>query len=117
MAVDMIRRIAAFMVTLALMFGPGVNGAYAAAMDATMASVANGDTHSGGACGECGTAKAGISVSSCLGACSGFTAVSPESNVLVEASANGSFATGDACHISGRADAPEPYPPRTTDLN
>lgn len=117
MLVDLIRRIAALMVTLALIFGPGFDGAYAASMHATMASMSNGDMHSGGPCGGCGTAKAGMPVSSCSGACSCWAAFPPDGNFTFGALAAKIFVVGGARHISGRADAPDPYPPRTTDLS
>jgi len=117
MALDTIRRIAAVIVTLALFLGPVVSGAYAASMNATMTSMANGNMHPDGNCKDCGTQKGGMSASACFGACSGLTALSLERSVLFEVSANGSFIVSDARPISGRADAPDPYPPRTTDLS
>jgi len=118
MVIDMIRRIAAAVLSLALVFGPGVNGAYAASMGVITASTAIGDAHSTSTCNDCGTAKAGMSVAPCMVSyCSGLTAFPPESKFLAEAAPLAKFAVGDARHINGRTEAPDPYPPRTTILN
>jgi len=115
MALDLIRRIAAVVVALALILGPAMSGAYAASMDQTMTSMASGNMHPDGNCKDCGTHQRGMSASACFGACNGLAALSLQRSIVFEASANGSFTIGDAARISGRADAPDPYPPRTTD--
>ncbi len=117
MAIELIRRIAVLLMAVALIFGPAVGGAYAASMDATIASVASADMHSSGMCGPCGTTKAGIPASSYLSAaCCSLTAFPTNGNVVFNAPAESVLAKSDDHHMSGRADAPDPYPPRTTEI-
>src|SRR5713101_7891012 len=74
MLVDMVRRIAAVLVTLALAFGPATSSVHASSMGAKMAVSASSATHSPSKCEDCGTAGAGMSGGLCSVNCSGLTA-------------------------------------------
>ena len=118
MVVDLIRRIAAVAVSLALILGPAAGGAYAASMGATMVATTTIDAHSTGACSDCGTTKSGMSVAPCVASyCSGLTASSTDTKLAFEVLSADTFASSGAGHVSGRAEAPEPYPPKAIILN
>ena len=118
MVVDLIRRIAAVAVSLALVLGPAAGGVYAASMGATMVSTATTDAHSTGACNDCGTTKSGMSVAACVATyCSSLTAFSTDTKFTFEVLSADTFASSGAGHVSGRAEAPEPYPPKAIILN
>jgi hypothetical protein len=59
-------------------------------------------------------AKAAISP--CLGICGGLIALPSVPGGTTLAAVSAVFAMGADRHISGRAEPPEPYPPRTTDM-
>lgn len=116
--VDLIRRIAVFAVSLALLLGPAWGVAYAACTSTTMGSIVTSDAHASGKCPDCGPTKSGMSAGACATAyCSGLTAFPPETKVSFDALPANMFLPGKARHVSGRAEAPDPYPPKTTILN
>src|SRR6266508_3538152 len=82
MLFDMVRRICAALLTLALAFGPAVSSAHASSMGAKMTVAALSDMHSWGKCDDCGGSKGGMPVGACSMNCSGVTAVSSGSAVF-----------------------------------
>jgi hypothetical protein len=119
MLVETVRRISTLLVTLALVFGPAVNSVYAASMGAKMAVAASSDVHSPSKCDDCGAAKAGMSVGMCSAAsyCGGLTAFPSTGNAVFEPLPVGTLAPYNTRHMTGRADAPDPYPPKPTILS
>lgn len=119
MVIDTVRRISAVILALALVFGPAGGGAYAS-LGGLKAAVmtASSDSHSPGKCNDCGAGKGGISAGLCSSAafCSGF-AIPPVSHLVPERLLAGRALAYEAHHLTGRAQAPDPYPPRVTILS
>src|SRR5712692_1697901 len=117
MVPDLVRRISMVLVALALAFGPGGNGVYASSMGAKMAMAASSDAYSPSKCGDCGATKAGMLAGACSVAyCSGLTAFSFAASGIFDWPPADTLPFGDTRHLTGRADAPDPYPPRPTIL-
>ena len=111
----LVRRISAVVLALALAMGPAMYSVHASAMTAKMAVAASSDMHSPGKCDHCVAGKAGLSVNACSGFCSGLTAFSSTDNAVVfDQLPIDLFGPFGARKISGHADPPDPYPPRSS---
>ncbi len=113
---DMGRRIAAILLTLALTLGPGTGRMFASPDQGKAAVVMSSDMHSSGKCGDCEGSKAGMPAATCSISCSGIVAVLP-GTVAADRSpetVQGSIAVS---HRVGRTIPPDPYPPRPTILS
>jgi hypothetical protein len=116
MVIDTVRRISAVILALALVFGPAGGGVYASLGGVKAAvMVASGDSHSPGNCNDCGAGKGGIPAGLCssVAFCSGF-AITPAGHFTPERLPAGRALAYEAHYLTGRADAPDPYPPRST---
>jgi hypothetical protein len=112
---DMVRRIAVILLTLALAWGPGMSGALAS--PSSKASVMmSSDMHPSGKCNDCGGSNAGMPLATCSISCSGIVAVAQGTMIASRQSrAVHSFVvTSD---MTGRNIPPDPYPPRPTILS
>lgn len=114
---DMIRRIAVALVSLSLLLGPGMAGVSAAPTATTMMSMGAGGMHSGGPCRHCGSSQMAMPNAACVAACGGLIAVAPDHGLKFDARPVDVFASARARDMMGRADAPDPYPPRTTSIS
>jgi hypothetical protein len=101
--------------TLALVFGPAVSSAYASSMGAKTTIAASSDAHSLGMCDDCGAAKAGMC--SAASFCNGLTAFLPTGNTVFKPLAVDTLAPYVTRYLTGRAVAPDPYPPKPTILS
>lgn len=113
---DVTRRIAAALVTLALVFGPGVNSVYASSMGAKMAVAASSDPHSPSNCGDCGAVKANLSGCS-VAYCSGVIAFPSVGTVVFDGLPADRLGSYDTRRMTGRVNPPDPYPPKPTILS
>ena len=116
MPFDMVRRLSAVLVTLALAFGPGAGSVHASSMGAKMAMAASSATHSPSKCDDCG-AKGGMSGGACSVNCSGLTALFSADNAVFDRLPVETRGPYDTRHRTGHADPPDPYPPRPTILS
>jgi len=116
---DFVRRIAAVLLTLVFVFGPVANGVYAFSMGAKMTVTASSDAHSPSKCDDCGAAKGRMPAGTCSAAsyCSGPTTFPSANNAVFGPLPGNMLAPYDARHLTGSADAPDPYPPRTIILS
>jgi hypothetical protein len=119
MLFDRVRLISAVLLTLALVVGPVTSGIHSVSMGAKMAMAASSDAHSPSKCDDCDAAKAGMSVGMCSAAsyCSGLAAFPSTENTVFAPLPVGTLAHYDTGHMAGRADAPDPYPPKPTILS
>ena len=115
---DVARRIAAILVTLALVFGPAVAAVNASSMATKTAVAAASNMHSPGTCSGCGASKATMSGGVCsIAFCSGFTAFPVAIHAGLDWVLANTLVPYDARHMTGRAVPPNPYPPRPTILS
>lgn len=116
--IDTIRRVFAVILTLALVFGPAVGTAYASLGGAKAAVMtASGDGHSYGKCDDCG-AKGGVPAGPCSPeAFCGSPAIAPVTHFLSEELPTYRAIAYQPSHLVGRAEAPDPYPPRSSILS
>lgn len=119
MVIGTVRRISALFLTLALVLGPAMGGAYASLGigKATVITV-SGDSHSPGKCNDCGSSKGGMPAGLCSpGTFCGAFAIPPVSHFVPERRPSRQALLFEHHYLIGRADAPDPYPPRPTILS
>ncbi|MEH2506700.1 hypothetical protein V1290_005511 [Bradyrhizobium sp. AZCC 1578] len=118
MVTDTVRRFFALILALALVFGPAGGGLYASLAGAKAAVVTVSDnSHSPGNCDHCG-AKGGLPAGLCaLGAFCSSPAITPVDQFVPEQPSAAHAVFSKPNHLTGRAQAPDPYPPRSTILS
>jgi len=118
MVTDTVRRISALILALALVFGPAGGGVYASLGGAKAAVLTvSGNSHSPGNCDHCG-AKGGVPVGLCSsGAFCSSPAITPVDHFAPERPSAAQAVFYKPNQLTGRADAPDPYPPRFTILS
>jgi hypothetical protein len=121
------RAFLAFLITLSLVVVPAGVGASAAGMASTASGVSGCDVpcpmaeHAdmtagmpmSGGCNGMDGKSAPITPSACAAFCSGFVALSAAPVVLILKVAEAPPSPGVEPFLTGRADPPEPYPPRS----
>jgi hypothetical protein len=116
--IETVRRISAVILTLVLVLGPAGCGVYASlgGVNAAVITV-SGDGHSHGKCGDCGANGAVPAAPCSSGAFCGGFAVPAVSHFMPEPLSADQAPAYEPHHLTGRADAPDPYPPRSTILS
>lgn len=118
MLIDTVRRIAAVLVALGLLFGPAAGSMHASSMSAKMVMSASNGTHSSGDCNDCGTAKAGMPIGACSAIyCGGLIAYLTADDIGSDWLPAKGFTPRDSRHVSGHVGPPDPYPPKPTILD
>lgn len=118
MVIATVRRISAVILALALVLGPAGGGLYASLAGAKAAVVTiSGNSHSPGNCDHC-DAKGGLPAGLCSsGTFCSSPAITPVEHFVPEQPLAAEPVLYEPNHLSGRAQAPDPYPPRSTILS
>jgi len=118
MVIATVRRISAVILALVLVLGPASGGLYASMAGAKAAVVSvSGNSHSPGNCDHCG-GKGGLPAGPCsLGAFCSSPAIAPVDQFVPEQPSAALAVFPKPNHLTGRAQAPDPYPPRCTILS
>jgi hypothetical protein len=110
---EAVRRISAVLLTLVLVLGPPAGGLHVSAMDAEMAVTALSDSHTPSNCDDCCGGKTSTPLSMCSATyCSGMTALPSSGGAEFHRLAVNARASYETHHLTGRTDAPDPYPPK-----
>ena len=112
------RRISAVILALVLVLGPAGGGWYASMAGAKVAVVTvSGNSHSPGSCDHCG-ANGGLPGGLCSsGAFCSSPAITPVGQFVPERPSAAQAVFYKPHHLMGRAQAPDPYPPRSNILS
>jgi len=118
MVIATVRRISAVILALALVLGPAGGGLCASLAGAKAAVVTVSDnSHSPGNCDHCG-AKGAVPAGLCSsGAFCNSPAIPPVDQFVPEQPSAAHAVFSKPTHLTGRAQAPDPYPPRSTILS
>ena len=116
MLFDVVRRLAAILLTVSLVLGPSVSSVHASSMDAKMVSSAVSNTHSSGMCGDCSGSQNTAPMVACSPYCTSVAPAVLASSVFqfIQIAAHGYLPSRD---MAGRHVPPDPYPPRPAVLS